>query len=40
MTVAHVVPKSVLAVRKLKSEVGVSSEPCTELIPSFFGVEI
>ena len=40
MTVAHVVPKRLLVVRELKSKVGVSSEPCTELIPSFFGSEI
>ena len=40
MTVAHVVPKRLLVVRKLKSKVGVPSEPRTELIPSIFGVEI
>ena len=40
LTVAHVVPKRLLVVRELKSKVGVPSEPCTELIPSFFGLEM
>ena len=40
LTVAHVVPKRLLVVRELKSKVGVPSEPCTELIPSFFGIEL
>ena len=40
LTVAHVVPKRLLVVRELKSKVGVPSEPCTELIPSFFGIEM
>ena len=40
LTAAHVVPKRLLVVRELKSKVGVPSEPCTELIPSFFGLEM
>ena len=40
LTVAHVVSKRLLVVRELKSKVGVPSEPCTELIPSFFGIEM
>ena len=38
LTVAHVVSKRLLVARELNSEVGVPSEPCTELIPSIFGV--
>ena len=40
LTVAHVVSKRLLVVHELKSKVGVPSEPCTELIPSFFGIEL
>ena len=40
LTVAHVVSKRLLVTRELNSKVGVSSEPCTELIPSIFGVEM
>ena len=29
---------TLLVVQELKPEIGVPSEPCTELIPSFFGI--
>ena len=40
LALAHVVLKRLLVVQELKPEIGVSSEPYTELIPSFFGVEL
>ena len=40
LTKVHVVSKRLLVVQELKPENGVPSEPCTELIPSFFGFEL
>ena len=40
LTEAHVVPKRLLVSRQLNSKLRVPSEPCTELIPSSFGVEM
>ena len=40
LTVAHVVSKRLLVILELKPEIGVPSEPCTELIPSFFSEEL
>ena len=38
LTAAHVVSECLLMGRELESELGVRSEPPTELIPSLFGV--
>ena len=38
LAVAHVVSKCLLVARELESELGVSSEPPTELIPFLLGV--
>ena len=40
LTIAHVVSKRLLVLLELKPEIGVPSEPCTELIPSFFSIEL
>ena len=34
------VSKRLLVILELKPEIGVPGEPCTELIPSFFGIEL
>ena len=40
LTIAHVVSKRLLVILELKPEIGVPSEPCTELIPLFFSIEL
>ena len=40
LTVSHLVPKCLLVACELPPERGVSSEPCAELVPSAFCVEV